>query len=109
MSNTSNVMALMEKYSATPAKKEAVVSAAKAKRIAVGNLFIQPTGGKAGKPLNYSYCYVGINGDEGFIAGFNMGTRNLLELVASGMISDKFADLFAKYAEAYGATETVMK
>ena len=101
-------MAMMEKYSATPVKgdKVSVENLAKEKRIVVGNVFMQPTGGKAGKPLNYSFCYYGMTAkneeeQEAFVAGFSMNNRAMLESVKAGLLSEAFATAFNKYAETY--------
>jgi len=104
-------MERMEKFSTTPVKagKTATVNLAKEKRITVGNVFIQPTGGKAGKPLNYAFCYFGMTAkneeeQDAFVAGFSMNNRAMLEACNAGLLSEAFAVAFEKYAETY-ATE----
>lgn len=106
MSNTSNVMALMEKYSTTPVKEKKEENP---HRVTVGNVFVQPTGGKNGKPFNFSYCYFGMKKDGQSIAGFSMSNKSMLEAVAAGLFSEDFATAFAEYAEKFAKDHVVMK
>ena len=101
-------MDMMEKYSSTPIKAGKVKeeNLAKAKRITVGSVFIQPTGGKGGKELNYSFCYFGMTAkneeeQDAFVAGFSMSNRAMLESVKAGLLSNDFAEAFNKFAETY--------
>lgn len=102
MSNTSNAMAMMEKYST------ASVKAPKTKnecRVAVGQVFMQPTKTNT----NFKYCYYGVSDKDGqFISGFNMSNKSMLELVAADMLPEAFATCFAQYAEKFAATQTVL-
>lgn len=109
MSNTSNVMEMMEKYSTN--KEGKATKEINEKRVQVGNVFMQPTK----KNTNYKFCYFGtyIADEEQpsgkrFVAGFNMSNKAMLEMVQNGMLSQDFAKCFEKYATTYHATETVL-
>ena len=94
------------KVAAKLAAKE--VSQAKQLRVVEGKLFMQPSGGKDGKALNYSYCYFGINDQDGnFIAGFNMSNKAMLTAVNSGALSSDFLPLFDAYANKYSKEELI--
>ena len=83
-------------------------SQARLARVTAGNLFMQPSGGKEGKPLNYSYCYFGINDEQGnFIAGFNMANKAMLTAVHQGALSQDFLPLFDSYATKYSKEELI--
>lgn len=101
MSNTANVMNLLSTYSTVQEPK--ATKAVNEERITVGKVFLQPTGGKNGKPLNYSYCYFGLSDASGFIVGFSCSNRKMLELVASKAFSSEITkditEAFKQYAE----------
>ena len=108
-SPTLSAMNMMAKYAPKLAEKaEKESSLAKVARVSIGNLFIQPSGGKDSKPLNYSYCYYGINDQDGnFIAGFNMSNKAMLMAVHQGALSQDFLVLFEAYATKYAGMEII--
>lgn len=68
-------------------------------RVTVGQVFIQPTGGKSGKPWNFTYGYYGMLDKAGkFVAGFSMSNLKMLEAVEAGMLPKDFAKCFEAYA-----------
>lgn len=102
MSNTANVMELMEKYA--PATPQGDKKEPNPNRVILGKVFIQPTGGKGTKPFNYSYGYFGILDATGnFVAGFSMSNKAMLESVSAGALSEDFTKCFAAYAEKFAA------
>ena len=97
VSATAKIMALAEKYSTPKESKERVENP---HRVVLGNIFMQPTGGKDGKALNFAYPYFGIVDTTGKgIAGFSCSSRAMLEMVERGLLTEKCLELFEKYAE----------
>lgn len=97
VSATAKIMALAEKYSTPKESKEKVENP---HRVTLGRLFMQPTGGKDGKALNFSYPYFGIVDATGKgVAGFSCSNMAMLQMVEQGLLSDKCLELFEKYAE----------
>ena len=83
-------------------------SLAKQHRVTEGKIFMQPSGGKDGKPLNFSYCYFGMNDSEGnFVAGFNMSNKAMLLAVHQGLLSQEFLSTFDAYANKYADKELI--
>lgn len=108
-SPTLSAMAYLTKYAPKLAEKaDKESSLAKMARVSIGNLFMQPSGGKDSKPLNYSYCYYGINDQDGnFIAGFNMSNKAMLMAVHQGALSNDFLVIFEAYATKYANQEII--
>lgn len=74
-------------------------------RVTVGQVFIQPTGGKGTKPLNFTYGYYGMMDASGkFVAGFSMPNIKMLEAVEAGMLPKAFATCFDAYAAKHMAS-----
>lgn len=79
---------------------QAVESKEHPHRVTIGNIYMQPTGGKDGKALNFSYPYFGIVDAAGKgVAGFSCSNMAMLQMVEQGLLSDKCLELFEKYAE----------
>ena len=71
---------------------------------------MQPTGGKNGASLNFSYCYFGVTDPTGnFIGGFNMDNKAMLLLVSQGALGKEFLAAFDSYANKYGTKNTIIK
>lgn len=67
-------------------------------RVTVGQVFIQPTGGK-GKPFNFTYGYYGMLDKTGkFVTGFSMSNIKMLEAVSEGLLPKAFLTAFEAYA-----------
>lgn len=104
----STVNQLMSKYAQPVAPKQK--SQVNPHRVQVGSMFMQPTGGKGGKPYNFSYCYFGVYAKDGqFIGGFSMSNAAMLQMVEAKALDKSFLSLFEAYAEEHGKTETVIK
>lgn len=104
----STVNQLINKYAQPVAPKQK--SEVNPHRVQVGSMFMQPTGGKAGKPYNFSYAYYGVYAKDGsFIGGFSMSNAAMLAMVEAGALGKGFLALFEAYAEKHAATETVIK
>jgi len=100
-----NASTLMSKYAKFEVKVK-TTEATNPHRVTLGNLFMQPTGGKASKPFNFSYCYLGMIGKTGkFIGGFSMSNMALLEAIEAGHLDKSFYALFEAYAETHVAQE----
>lgn len=68
-------------------------------RVTVGQVYIQPTGGKGTKPFNFTYGYFGMLDATGkHISGFSMPNIKMLEAVQAGLLSKDFAKCFEAYA-----------
>ena len=107
VSATAKIMALAEKYSTPRVDKEKTEHP---HRITLGRMYMQPTGGKDGKPLNFSYPYFGIVDATGKgIAGFSCSNMAMLQMVEQGLLSDKCLELFEKYADKHSKEHIVLK
>ena len=106
----SNLNTMLNKY-ATQEVKTKVQGDKNPHRVALGNVFMQPTGGKGTKPFNFSYAYFGMSDKAGkFLGGFSMSNMSMLQAVETGLLSKDFAKLFEAYAELHVASgETVLK
>ena len=97
---------LLNKYATTPVS---TANATNPHRVVQGNVFMQPTGGKNGKPFNFSYCYFGIRSKAGdYCGGFSMSNKGMLESVEAGALSKDFIKLFEAFATA-NAEQTLIK
>ena len=107
VSSTAKIMALAEKYSTVKETKEKEENV---NRVTLGNMFMQPTGGKDGKPLNFAYAYFGITDATGKgIAGFSCSNMAMMQMVEKGLLSEKCLTLFEKYADKHAATQVILK
>ena len=109
--NTANAMDYLARFAPKAAEKATKEdSLAKQHRVSVGTVFMQPTGGKNGAALNFSYCYFGVTDSNGnFIGGFNMDNKAMLLLVSQGALGKEFLSTFDSYANKYASKHTIIK